>query len=102
MNPPLLPPACEKMSVAGRLCYVCRVTYANDGNVLDVVVGRHAVGELLGTLRGCCKLNSDALVTRLDDSEMWERRRDGQRYLSDVAGTKERMFVRLTPTTSYP
>jgi hypothetical protein len=43
MNPPLLPPAFENMLVAVRWCYGCSVTYANDGDVLDVIVGRHAV-----------------------------------------------------------
>lgn len=50
MKPPLLPPAYERMLVAVQWWFGCVVTYANDGNVLDVIVGRHDVGGLLSSL----------------------------------------------------
>lgn len=62
MKPPLLPPACEKILDAVGECYRCMVTYADDGNVFDVVVGRHAVGLGIADLSCCCKL---ALVLSL-------------------------------------
>jgi hypothetical protein len=33
------------------------VTYADDGNVLDVVVGRHDVGLVMANCIGPCKLS---------------------------------------------
>lgn len=52
MNPPLLPPAYQELLEALEKFSRCSVTYANDGNVLDVVVGRHTVRAFLWDLCG--------------------------------------------------
>jgi hypothetical protein len=46
MKPPLLPPAYKQLSVVVRLLASSMITYADDGNVLDVVVGRHVVWRI--------------------------------------------------------
>ena len=80
INPPLLPPACKKMLDAVRWCYRCMVTYADDGNVLDVVVGRHAGGLVMDNLSRCCKLTlcCNCVVKLLQDGG---ERLDGSTYV---------------------
>jgi hypothetical protein len=66
------------------------VTYANDGNVLDVVVGHHDVGLVVGKLVSRCK---PLLLLWLCSGMMLRTKREvGRQYLcimARMAGTRE-------------
>ena len=74
-------------------------TYADDGNVLDVVVGRHAVGSVLGEAIRCCELIwmslfCNKMVAISKKEAQWG-------YLCIVAGTRESGLRRCLTPTSY-
>lgn len=73
------------------------VTYANDGDVLDVVGGRHAVGGLLVKMRCWSKVSLMLYVCSgmIAKSRRWL---EGQ-YLCVVEVTMERTYACLTPTS---
>lgn len=74
-------------------------TYADDGNVLDVVVGRHAVGSVLGEVIHCCEL---IWMSLLCNKMVAISRKEAQwGYLCIVAGTMESGLQRCLTPTSY-